>query len=199
LCARRAAIWSGSISTRAGSRRQSRPRAMVDWQSARRSVLHDAQKPLPLADASFDAVVCIDSMNHLVDREAVYQEWSRVLIDGGRFLFTDAVVVCAPLRREEMVRRSPAMGEFLFTPSGWYERALAAAGFIDVRVEDVTANIVGVAERWHAARVGAEDELRELEGTAKYKEFQQFLATTALVAREGRLGRYAYLGVRAPR
>jgi len=172
---------------------------MVDWQSARRSVLHDAQKPLPLADASFDAVVCIDSMNHLVDREAVYQEWSRVLIDGGRFLFTDAVVVCAPLRREEMVRRSPAMGEFLFTPSGWYERALAAAGFIDVRVEDVTANIVGVAERWHAARVGAEDELRELEGTAKYKEFQQFLATTALVAREGRLGRYAYLGVRAPR
>jgi SAM-dependent methyltransferase len=160
--------------------------------------LHDAQMPLPFADASFDAVVCIDSMNHLFDRDAVFREWARVLSDGGRFLFTDAVIVCAPLRREEMVRRSPAMGEFLFTPLGWYEQVLADAGFIDVRVEDATANIVGVAERWHAARAEVEDELRELEGAAKYEEFQQFLATTALVAREGRLGRYAYLGSRAP-
>ena len=40
---------------------------------------------------------------------------------------------------------------------------------------------------------------RELEGAAKYEEFQQFLATTALVAREGRLGRYAYFGGRPPR
>ncbi len=162
-------------------------------------VLHDAQRPLPFADASFDAVVCIDSMNHLFDREALFQEWARVLDDDGRFLFTDAVIVCAPLRREEILRRSPAMGEFLFTPFGWYERVLAEAGFVDVRAENVTANIVGVAERWHAAREGAEGELRELEGTDKYEEFQQFLATTALVAREGRLGRYAYLGRRAPR
>ena len=162
-------------------------------------VLHDAQRPLPFAEASFDAVVCIDSMNHLSDREAVFREWSRVLSDDGRFLFTDAVIVCGPLRREEMVRRSPAMGEFLFTPLGWYERLLVETGFIDVRVEDATANIVGVAERWHAARSGMEAELCELEGTAKYEEFQQFLATTALVAREDRLGRYAYLGSRAPR
>jgi len=161
-------------------------------------MFHDAQKPLPFDDASFDAIVCIDSMNHLFDREAVFQEWSRVLNDGGRFLFTDAVIVCAPLRREEMVCRSPAMGEFLFTPVGWYEQVLADVGFTDVLVEDVTANIVGVAERWHAARQDAEDELRELEGAVKYDEFQQFLSTTALVAREGRLGRYAYLGSRAP-
>ena len=162
-------------------------------------VLHDAQMPLPFDDASFDAIVCIDSMNHLFDREAVFREWSRVLNDNGRFLFTDAVIVCAPLRREEMMHRSPAMGEFLFTPFGWYERALAEAGFDDVRVEDVTTNIVAVVERWHAARVEAEEGLRELEGTTKYEEFQQFLATTALVAREGRLGRYAYMGSRAPR
>lgn len=162
-------------------------------------VSHDAQEPLPFADASFDAVVCIDSMNHLFDREAVFREWSRVLDGDGRFLFTDAVVVCGPLRREEMVRRSPAMGEFLFTPFGWYERVLAEAGFTDVQVEDVTANIVGVAERWHGARREAADELRELDGTVRYEEFQQFLDATALVAREGRLRRYAYTGTRARR
>lgn len=160
---------------------------------------HDAQQALPFADASFDAVISIDSMNHLVDREAVFGEWARVLKDSGRFLFTDAVVVCGPLRREEMVDRSPAMGEFVFTPAGWYERVLAEAGFVSIQVEDVTANIVGVAERWHAARVAAEPDLLEMEGAAKYEEFQRFLSTVALVAREGRLGRYAYSGTRPSR
>lgn len=162
-------------------------------------LLHDAQQPLPFADESFDAVICIDSMNHLFHRGAVFQEWSRVLADGGRFLFTDAVVVRGPLRREEMLRRSPAMGEFFFTPAGWYEHALAEAGFVDVRVEDVTSNIVGVAERWHAARESAERELRDVEGDERFEEFQQFLAATALVAREGRLARYAYVGTRPSR
>ena len=159
-------------------------------------LLHDAQAALPFAEGSFDAVICIDSMNHLFDRAAVFGEWSRVLTDGGRFLFTDAVVVCGPLRREEIVRRSPAMGEFLFTPNGWYEETLADAGFVDVRAENVTANIVGVAERWHGAREKVSTELRGVEGDETYEEFQQFLATTALIAREHRLARYAYTGVR---
>jgi SAM-dependent methyltransferase len=136
---------------------------------------HDAQEPLPFPGASLDAILCIDSMNHLFDRDAVFREWSRVLTDGGTFLFTDAVVVSGPLRREEMVRRSPAMGEFLFTPAGWYEQALLDAGFGDLRVENVTGNIVGVAERWLAARAKVEAELRSLEGNEKYEEFQQFL------------------------
>ena len=161
-------------------------------------LLHDAQAPLPFADASFDAVLCIDSMNHLFERAAVFREWSRVLVGGGRFLFTDAVVVRGPLRRDEMLRRSPAMGEFLFTPFGWYERELAEAGFAEVRAEDVTDGIVGVAERWHAARAEVEDELLAVEGPERYEEFQSVLATTALVAREGRLVRYAFCG-RRPR
>jgi SAM-dependent methyltransferase len=160
---------------------------------------HDAQQDLPFSEASFDAIICVDSMNHLFDRRAVLGEWARVLKDGGRFLFTDAVVVCGPLRRQEMFERSPAMGEFLFTPVGWYEPLLVEAGFVEVEVEDVTTNIVGVAERWHAARQAAEHELLELEGSAKFEEFQQFLATTALVAREGRLGRFAYSGTSSAR
>jgi SAM-dependent methyltransferase len=162
-------------------------------------LFHDARESLPFPDASFDAILSIDSMNHLFDRDAVFREWSRVLTDGGRFLFTDAVVVAGPLRREEIVRRSPGMGEFLFTPAGWYEGALVGAGFSDVHVENVTAGIVGVAERWLAARAKVEAELRAVEGDEKYEEFQQFLATTALIAREGRLLRHAYTGTRRPR
>jgi hypothetical protein len=93
----------------------------------------------------------------------------------------------------------PRNGEFIFTPVGWYEQALVGAGFVDGRVEDVTANIVGVAERWHAARAKVEAELRSVEEDVNYEEFQQLLGTAALVAREGRLARYAYTGFRAPR
>jgi len=162
-------------------------------------LLHDAQERLPFPDASFDAIISIDSLNHLARREDLFREWSRLLVDEGTFLFTDAVIVRGPLGREEIVRRSTSMGEFLFTPLGWYETALADAGFGDVRVEDVTANIVGVAERWRGARAMVETELRSTEGDVRYEEFQRFLETTALLAREGRLVRHAYSGTRPPR
>jgi ubiquinone/menaquinone biosynthesis C-methylase UbiE len=39
----------------------------------------DATAPLPFANDSFDALICIDSMNHFPDRLRVFQEWQRVL------------------------------------------------------------------------------------------------------------------------
>lgn len=44
---------------------------------------HDADQPLPFPDAAFDAVVCIDAVNHLRDRPAVAGEWRRVLKRAG--------------------------------------------------------------------------------------------------------------------
>jgi cyclopropane fatty-acyl-phospholipid synthase-like methyltransferase len=159
-----------------------------------RFVQHDAQQPLPFPDGVFDAILSIDSMNHISAREAMFAEWHRVLRPGGRFLFTDAVIVRGPLRRDEILRRGPAMGEFIFTPEGEYERLLSSAGFIDVAVDDVTANIVQVAERWHDARLAHRDELDALEGPEANRQFQEFLATTALLARENRLARLAFHG-----
>jgi ubiquinone/menaquinone biosynthesis C-methylase UbiE len=48
----------------------------------------DAGLPLPFADASFDAVVCIDAINHRPDRLGVLRDWHRVLKPGGRIMFT---------------------------------------------------------------------------------------------------------------
>ena len=36
--------------------------------------------------------------------------------------------------------------------------------------------------------------MRTVEGDERFEEFQRFLYTTALVAREGRLARFAYMG-----
>jgi ubiquinone/menaquinone biosynthesis C-methylase UbiE len=55
--------------------------------------LGDATQPLPFDDASFDALMCIDSMNHFPNRLEVFREWRRVLRPGGRALFTDPVAI----------------------------------------------------------------------------------------------------------
>ena len=51
----------------------------------------DANAPLPVVDDTFDGIICIDSMNHFLDRSAVLREWRRLLRAGSRALFTDSV------------------------------------------------------------------------------------------------------------
>lgn len=66
----------------------------------------DAQLPLPHPDGSFDAITCIDAINHLADRPRVIAEWTRLLKPGGRMLFTDPIVVTGPLTNAEIAVRS---------------------------------------------------------------------------------------------
>ena len=159
-------------------------------------IVHDARTPLPFDDASFDAIVCIDSINHLFDRRPVFSEWHRVLKAAGAAWYTDPAVVVGPLRREEILARSPSMGEFVFTPQGRDEQLLLDAGFTKVTVEDLTAEIAGVAHRWHTARHSASALLIRSEGPEGYAAFQTFLATVGDLASSGRLGRFAMTATR---
>ena len=58
----------------------------------------DARAGLTFDDGSFDALLCIDSINHMYEREAVLRDWHRVLRPGGRLLFTDPIVVTGMIR-----------------------------------------------------------------------------------------------------
>ncbi|MEO0370334.1 MAG: bifunctional 2-polyprenyl-6-hydroxyphenol methylase/3-demethylubiquinol 3-O-methyltransferase UbiG [Pseudomonadota bacterium] len=42
---------------------------------------------LPYSDARFDAVVCVDVLEHVADLNQVLREVTRVLVPGGRFMF----------------------------------------------------------------------------------------------------------------
>ena len=161
-----------------------------------RFVHADARERLPFGDESFDAVVCIDAWNHLFDREAVLREWYRVLRPGAKLLFTDPIVVTGALRRDEMVARSDAMGEFVFTPPGIDEQLVRAAGFADVRVEDATENMWDVPRRWRAARAEHRSQLDDIEGPEKNAAFQRFLEVVETLARERRLSRIAIIARR---
>jgi SAM-dependent methyltransferase len=152
----------------------------------------DAREPLPFDDASFDAVLCIDSINHMYERERVLGEWHRVMRRGGRLLFTDPITVTGMIRREEMIARSGAMGDFVFTAPGVNERLLEAAGFEEIRVEDATANMESVASAWRDARARHSDDLDRIEGAEPNLNTQEFLGAVAQLAAERRLSRLVY-------
>jgi SAM-dependent methyltransferase len=152
----------------------------------------DADAALPFADATFDAVISIDAMNHLVNRLAVLREWRRVLRPGRRALFTDPVVVTGPVTAEELAQRS-SIGAFLFTPVGVNERLIEEAGLRLVRRDDASENCAAVSGRWRAARDVHRDDLVRIEGEETFLGQQRFLDTVHCVTSERRLSRFVYL------
>jgi SAM-dependent methyltransferase len=154
--------------------------------------LADANQRLPFDAGRFDAIVCIDAMNHFADRPGVLREWHRVLKVGGRILFTDPVVLTGPVSNEELAARSN-IGFFLFAPREVTERMIGEAGFHLLRCEDVTANIESTSGRWLAARERHRDALLQLEGTERFEGLQRFLAAVHKLTRERRLSRFAFL------
>jgi SAM-dependent methyltransferase len=161
-----------------------------------RFVQADARARLSFDDATFDALVCIDAWNHFDDREAVLAEWFRVLRPGAGLVFTDPIVVTGMLRRDEIAARSDSMGEFVFTPPGVDEQLVRDAGFVDVRVEDATANMWEVPRRWREAREHYRAELDGIEGDEANASFQRFLEVVETLAHERRLSRIAIVARR---
>ena len=154
--------------------------------------LADANARLPFDDGTFDAVVCVDSMNHLPERLGVLREWRRVLRAGGRAIFTDPVLITGPVTNDELAARS-SVGLFLFVPPGVNERLIGEAGLSLVRREDVTENAALISGRWHAARASRRDDLLRIEGEERYEGLQKFFAVVQSLTTERRLSRIAYL------
>ena len=157
-----------------------------------RFTVADANARLPFDDDTFDALLCIDSMNHFPNRLAVFREWRRVLRPGHRALFTDPVVITGPVTNDELAMRS-SIGLFLFVPPGVNERLLEEAGLQLLRQEDVTSNAALVAGRWHEARRRHKEDLLPLEGKERFEGLQQFFAAVHQLTTERRLSRIAYL------
>jgi cyclopropane fatty-acyl-phospholipid synthase-like methyltransferase len=152
----------------------------------------DAAGPLPFSNASFDAITCIDAINHFPDRPRVIAEWARLLKMGGRLLFTDPITLTGPLTNAEIAVRSSA-GFYLFVPHGYDERVIAHCGLELLVSEDVTENMAKVAEPRLAARASRSTALREIEGNQAYDAQQEFLAVASRVATEDRLSRFVYV------
>ncbi len=156
----------------------------------------DANQALRFADGSFDAIVCIDAMNHLVDRARVLKEWSRVLRPGRRALFTDPVVITGAVTNDDLATRS-SIGTFVFVPVGVNEAVIAAAGLELVHKEDASESAALVAGRWRQSRERHRDALLGIEGEERFEGLQKFFASVQSLTAERRLSRIAYV-VRKP-
>ena len=147
---------------------------------------------LPFDDETFDAVMCVDSMNHFRDRLGYFREWHRVLKSGKRTLFTDPVVITGPVSNEELAARSN-IGFFLFVPLETTKKFIGEAGFKLIRCEDVTGNIELTSGRWHASRQKHRDDLIKIEGEERFDGLQKFLSTVHKLTSERRLSRFVFL------
>jgi 2-polyprenyl-3-methyl-5-hydroxy-6-metoxy-1,4-benzoquinol methylase len=152
----------------------------------------DAAQQLPFPEASFDAITCIDAINHLPHRSNVVAGWARLLKPGGRLLFTDPIIVTGALTNAEIAVRSSA-GFYLFVPPGYDDRIIAECGLHLLVSEEVSRNMAEVAHRRQAARASRGSAVRGVEGDLTYETQQEFLAVTARIAREGRLSRFLYV------
>jgi SAM-dependent methyltransferase len=157
-----------------------------------RFVRADASQALPFEGDSFDAVLCVDAINHLPGRPSVLAEWARLLRPGGRLLFTDPVTVTGMLGSDELAVRA-SVGYYLFVPAGENERLLAAAGLNLLAVEDTTEQFAEVAQRRHDARGKYEQAVRQLEGDQAFEGRQRFFDIVATLACERRLSRLVYV------
>jgi len=73
-----------------------------------------AAEPLPFSDGTFDAITCIDAINHLPDRRRVIAEWARLLKPAGRLLFTDPIIVNGPSPMRKSRCAAPRASIFSF-------------------------------------------------------------------------------------
>lgn len=151
----------------------------------------DASEQLDFGDSSFDAIICVDAINHLPDRQAALEEWHRLLTPGGRLVFTDPITITGPITDSEMRIRS-SIGFFLLVPRGVNEALLEETGFIVREVADRTENMARMARRWLDARAARADSLLDVEGEETFEGQQTFFEVAARLAEHRRLSRFAY-------
>ncbi|HYT91442.1 MAG TPA: methyltransferase domain-containing protein [Gemmataceae bacterium] len=102
---------------------------------------------LPFADASFDAVLCVEAIFHFPERQRFFQEARRVLRPRGWLALSDFVPrLVVPLLWDFFEARFKPKAVRLYGPSDMrctvsdYRRLARRAGFEPLRVRDVTAN-----------------------------------------------------------
>ena len=148
-------------------------------------------------DASFDAVLCIDAIAEIRDRQAALADWVRILEPGGRILYTDPAIVAGLVTNEELATRS-SMGFFVFSPQGENESLIESAGLRLLRADDATDTAALLARARHSERHDREAELMLVEGRERYDARQRFLDVASRLAAERRLARIAFLAEKMP-
>lgn len=154
----------------------------------------DCDATLPFEDGTFDAVLCVDAISHLRNRFEVVADWSRLLCEGGRLLFTDPLVLTGVVSKTEIDGRSALGSNLFFVAPGVNEQAIRDAGLKLVRKIDRADAVAEIALHWHDARARRAVLLKRDEGEEWFARRQLMLRTSANLAASRRLSRFLYVG-----
>jgi len=151
----------------------------------------DASEKLPYEDNSFDAIYSTDVICHVTLRKQVLTNIQGLLKPGGRFVFTDALVIGGVVSNEEIRTRS-SVGMYFFSPPGVNEQLIEESGLKLLEARDTTENSALLSKRWHDAREKRKDALIASEGNENYLGVQRFLKCVHTLTSERRLLRFLY-------
>src|SRR5262249_16465162 len=149
-------------------------------------------QPLTENANTLDAIYSNDVLCHVPHRAQVFANIFRVLKPGGRFLFSDALVIGGLVSHEEIATRS-SIGMFFFSPPGENERLFEKGGIKLVEARDTTRSAATLSKRWHDARNKRKSELIAIETEANFNGLQRFLTCVQSLTSERRLLRFLYI------
>jgi SAM-dependent methyltransferase len=152
----------------------------------------DGTPDFPFLEDLFDAIICIDAINHIPEREKIFSSCYRVLKPGGKILFSDPVVISDLISFDELKVRS-SIGYFVFPIPGVNDRLLETVGFEMERIEDGTENMAQVSIKWKQARERKKEALLKVGSPETYYGLQDFLTMVNMLANNRKLRRIIYL------
>ena len=128
-------------------------------------------------------------------RSQVFSDLLRVLRPGGRFLFSDALIIGGLVSHEEIAIRS-SIGIYFFSPPGENERLLKQSRFRGIETRDTTDSATLLSKRWHDAREKKKAALVAIEGEENFAGVQRFLTYVHTLTAEKRLLRFPYTAMK---
>ena len=151
---------------------------------------------LPLAAGRFDACLSQEAFLHIADKPAVLSECHRVVMPGGRLVFTDWIAH-ARLGDGERRRLHEWMAATTLQTLDGYRALLARAGFSAIAAEDLT-------DEWRPILKARLEMYRALRGETVarfgevwYREYQQIYGFFVSLVEAGKLGGGRFSATRA--
>lgn len=144
---------------------------------------------MPFPDGSFDAAWALESMWHMPDRSHVLAETARVLRPGGRLAIAD-VIQRGPVSPEGRVVLDHICENYAVHSLGTvdeYRMALAANGFVDVEIRDITDNVIRTLTLMADAFETVRDKLADLVGEEKSTSLIDFVRRFGAIPESGYL------------
>jgi len=158
----------------------------------------DLKEKLPFSDASFDALICLESIIHfsVEDRLNIFKEWHRILRPAAKLILTDPCIISGGISDIELAHRS-LFGGYFFLPLGLQENLLENSGFSVIKTENLTKdNAAVITHNWWTSREKRKKELESTETNEEFDQIQLFLKSSAQLYQDEKLAQYGYYASR---